>query len=358
MNHKLLTTHERFTRMFAHQDADRIPVLDSPWEATIARWRTEGMPSDIDYADYLGLDKIRVISADSSPRYPVETIEQTDEYRVHTTAWGATLKDWKHAGGVPQFLDFVIKDRDVWAQAKARMTPSRDRIDWNHLARNYHRWRENGDWIQGLLWFGFDVTHSWTLGTERVLYALVEQPEWLVDVFNTMLDVNIALLEMVWDEGYTFDSIMWYDDMGYKHNQFFSLRTYRNLLKPVHKRAVDWAHSKGIKAHLHSCGDIRPFVPELVDIGVDALNPLEVKAGMDPVQLKQKYGKNLVFHGGINAVLYTDMEALEAEMRRVIPIMKQQGGYIFSSDHSVPSSVSLADFKRIIQLAKELGTYE
>jgi uroporphyrinogen decarboxylase len=354
---KPLSTHERIARMFAHQDADRIPVLDSPWEATIERWQSEGMPKDVDYQDYFDLDHISVISVDSSPRFPVQTLEQTDEYRVHTTSWGATLKDWKHAGGVPQFLDFVIKDPNSWQKAKARMLPSRDRIDWASLDRNYKLWRGRGDWVQGLLWFGFDVTHSWTVGTERVLLALVEDPEWLSDVFNTMLDVNIALLEMVWDAGYTFDSIMWYDDMGYKHNQFFSLRTYRQLLKPVHKRAVDWAHAKGIKAHLHSCGDIRPFVPELVDIGVDALNPLEVKAGMDPLQIKQQFGDKLVLHGGINAVLYNDLEALEAEMRRVIPAVKQNGGYIFSSDHSVPSSVSLDAFRHIIELAKELGAY-
>jgi uroporphyrinogen decarboxylase len=352
-----MDTHERFSRIFAHQDADRIPVIDSPWDATIERWHQEGLPSSVDYTDYFNLDHVNVISVDSSPRYPVQTIEQTAEYRVHTTAWGATLKDWKHAGGVPQFLDFEIKNPDIWREAKARMTPSRDRINWEQLDRDYKLWRKRGDWIQGLLWFGFDVAHSWTLGTERVLLALIEQPEWLSDVFNTMLDVNIALLDMVWDAGYTFDSIMWYDDMGYKHNQFFSLRTYRQLLKPVHKRAVDWAHHRGIKAHLHSCGDIRPFVPELVDIGVDALNPLEVKAGMDPVLLKQRFGKDLVFHGGINAVLYTDLEALEAEMRRVVPIMKENGGYIFSSDHSVPSSVSLEDFRRVVNLAKQLGQY-
>jgi uroporphyrinogen decarboxylase len=354
---KPLSTHERIARMFAHRDADRVPVLDSPWEATIERWQTEGMPKDVDYQDYFDLDHISVINVDSSPRFPVQTLEQTDEYRVHTTTWGATLKDWKHAGGVPQFLDFVIKDRDSWQKAKERMTPTRDRIDWKALDRNYRVWRSRGDWIQGLLWFGFDVTHSWTVGTECVLLALVEDPEWLSDVFNTMLEVNIALLEMVWDAGYTFDSIMWYDDMGYKHNQFFSLRTYRQLLKPVHKRAVDWAHSKGMRAHLHSCGDIRPFVPDLVEIGVDALNPLEVKAGMDPIQLKQSFGDRLVLHGGINAVLYNDLEALEAEMRRVIPVVKENGGYIFSSDHSVPSSVSLDAFRRIIQLAKELGAY-
>src|SRR5450759_5630026 len=106
---KPVSTHERIARMFAHQDADRIPVLDSPWEATIERWQSEGMPKDVDYQDYFDLDHISVINVDSSPRFPVQTLEQTDEYRVHTSTWGATLKDWKHAGGVPQFLDFVIK---------------------------------------------------------------------------------------------------------------------------------------------------------------------------------------------------------------------------------------------------------
>ncbi|MBK8796623.1 MAG: hypothetical protein IPM07_09775 [Anaerolineales bacterium] len=78
---------------------------------------------------------------------------------------------------------------------------------------------------------------------------------------------------------------------------------------------------------------------------------------MDPTHLKKTYGKDLVLHGGINAVLWDQREAIEAEMRRVVPVVKESGGYIFSSDHSVPSSVSLEDFRRIIELAKELGTY-
>jgi uroporphyrinogen decarboxylase len=92
-------------------------------------------------------------------------------------------------------------------------------------------------------------------------------------------------------------------------------------------------------------------------MGLDALNPLEVKAGMDPRLLKQQYGQQLVFHGGINAVLWDQPEAIEAEMRQVIPVMKENGGYIFSSDHSVPSSVSLDNFSHIIELAKKLGSY-
>jgi uroporphyrinogen decarboxylase len=74
--------------------------------------------------------------------------------------------------------------------------------------------------------------------------------------------------------------------------------------------------------------------------------------------LKRQYGDKLVLHGGINAVLWDDVEAISAEMRHVVPVLKENGGYIFSSDHSVPSSVSLENFRRIVNLAKELGSYE
>jgi uroporphyrinogen decarboxylase len=195
------------------------------------------------------------------------------------------------------------------------------------------------------------------VGTTRILIALAEDPEWVQDMFSHELDVNLALLDMVWDAGYTFDALSWPDDMGFKHNQFFSLRTYRNILKPIQKRAIEWAHAKGIKAHMHSCGDVNPFLPELVEIGLDSLNPLEVKAGMDPVHIKKTYGDSLVLHGGINAVLYGDLDALEAQMRSTVPALKEHGGYILSSDHSVPSSVSLSDFQRFVDLGKELGSY-
>jgi len=353
-----MTSYERFRCMYEHREADRVPIIDSPWGATIERWRREGMPQDADWVDFFGADRTATIHVDNSPRYPVRTVEETDEYTVRTTGWGATLKNWKHAASTPEFLDFTIKDPDSWREAKARMTPTRDRVNWDHLRENYPRWRREGRWITGGLWFGFDVTHSWTVGTERLLMALATDPEWCVDMFNHFLDVNIALLDMVWEEGYTFDCVSWPDDMGYKGHQFFSLAMYRDLLKPVHARAIEWAHSKGIYAHLHSCGDVRPLVPELVEIGLDALNPLEVKAGMDPLALKKEFGDRLVLHGGINAVLWTEPEKIEAEMRRLVPALKEGGGYIFSSDHSVPSAVSLEDFRRIIELAKELGAYE
>ena len=352
-----LTSCERFRRMYDHRAADRVPIIDTPWAATIERWHREGMPQDVSFVDFFGLDHVVGIHSDNSPRYEVKLIEETEEYTIRTNAWGATLKNWKHAASTPDFLDFTITDRRTWREARKRMAPTPDRIDWDSLKQDYPVWRERGYWVEAGLWFGFDVTHAWAVGTERLLMAMATDPEWCRDMFDHFLDVGLTLLDMVWQAGYEFDCVRWPDDMGYKHRTFFSLDMYRDLLKPVQKRAVDWAHAKGVKTRLHSCGNITSFVPDLVEIGIDALNPIEVKAGMDPIQLKRNHGRDLVLHGGINAMLWDRPGAIRSQMERLVPVLKESGGYIFSSDHSVPSSVSLEDFRQIVAQAKALGAY-
>ncbi len=352
-----MTTKERFERMYQHKEADRVPILDSPWAGTISRWHREGLPVGMQYTDYFDLDKVGNISVDNSPQYETRTIEETEDYIIYTTSWGATQKSFKHEDSTPEFIDFTTTDAQKWLDAKKRMTPDSSRIPWDYVKANYDQWVAEGHWINAHFWFGFDVTHSWTVGTETLLVALVEEPEWCEDMFNHYLDIDLALFDQLWDAGYRFDCINWPDDMGFKNSQFFSVKKYREILKPIHKRAIDWAHNKGVKAHLHSCGDINPFIPELIEIGLDAINPLEVKAGMKPLEIKKKYGDRLVLHGGVNAVLWDNLDAILAEIKATLPALKESGGYIFASDHSIPNSVSLENFRQIIGLVKELGKY-
>jgi uroporphyrinogen decarboxylase len=343
--------------MYEHKEADRIPFVDGPWATTVARWQQEGLPAGTDFRDYFDLDKVVLFKVDNSPQYDIQIVEDTPEYRTTTTPWGVTFRNFKQRTTTPETMANRINTPDSWLKAKARMIPTRDRISWDGLKRHYGNWCKEGYWKTLKLFFGFDVTHSQVVGTETLLIAMAEEPDWCVDMFNHFLDVNIKLLDMVLDEGYQFDSIFWCDDMGYKFNQFFSLKMYRELLKPVHQRAIEWAHGRGMKAYLHSCGNINPFVPDLIKIGLDALNPLEVKAGMDPVNLKNKYGKDLLFHGGINALLWDDYPAISEIIRETVPKMKANGGYIFGSDHSIPDSVSFEEFKQIVALVKEIGLY-
>ncbi len=119
-----MTSRERYARIFAHQEADRVPMIDGPWDATIERWQREGMPKEVSYVDYFGLDHVAGMSLDNSPRYEERVIEDTPEYSITTSKWGVTLKNWKHAASTPAFLAHTIIDRTSWQAAKARITPS------------------------------------------------------------------------------------------------------------------------------------------------------------------------------------------------------------------------------------------
>jgi len=352
-----MTSWERFKRMYEHREADRVPIIDNPWRGTIRRWHREGMPENINWCDYFDVDKTAHIPVDISPRLPATVLEETDRYVISTSPWGVTMKNFKEEDSTPEMLDFKITTPEVWNEAKGKMTLSDDRIPWNLLKQNFDKWRAEGRWIIANFWFGFDVTHSGMMGTENCLIAMIEQPDFVKDIFDTYLNRCEILFSRIWDAGYHFDEIRWWDDMGYKGTTFFSPKMYRDLLKPYHTRAVNWAHERGVYAQLHSCGNVMSLLPEILGTDVDALNPLEVKAGMDALKIKQQYGERLVLHGGINAAQWHNTEAVISEIREKVPVLKQNGGYIFASDHSIPNSVSLENMKLIIAEAKKAGSY-
>ena len=78
---------------------------------------------------------------------------------------------------------------------------------------------------------------------------------------------------------------------------------------------------------------------------------------MNPTHLKETFGNDLVFHGGVNALLWDDLPTMHEELKRLIPVLKKDGGYIFSTDHSIPNNVSLEEFKDIVDLIKDIGSY-
>lgn len=353
-----LTERERILRTYRRQEVDRIPMIDTAWAGTIRRWHQEGMPKDVEWTDYFGFDQKILIGPDNSPKFPRKILEENDRYRIETTRWGGTQKVFNELDSTPEVLDYYCDCPEKWEEAKkAMLTDHEDRIPWDYLKENYPKWKAEGRFIQLMLWFGFDVTHSRLTGTENMLIAMLDEPEWAMDMYDTYLKTSLELCQKILDAGYEFDGVFWYDDMGYKGTPFFSAQTYRELLKPFHKKAVDWAHERGMVAELHSCGFIEPLLPDIVETGIDMLNPLEIKAGMDPKRLKALYGDKLAFHGGINAQIWDNMDLVKEEMERIIPIMKEGGGYVFASDHSIPNSVSLKNMQEIADLAHKLGKY-
>ena len=190
-----MTTKERVQRMHAKKEADRVPITDSPWAGTISRWKREGMPADADWREFFDIDKFQMFNIDVSPQYPRKTIEDTDDYTIVETEYGVRMKHLKGEDSTPEFLDYTISDRKKWDAAKARINHDPARINWDYLNTNLPMWNAEGRWIDAVFWFGFDVSHSWMCGIETILIAMIEEPEWIEDMFHTMVEANIALYD-------------------------------------------------------------------------------------------------------------------------------------------------------------------
>ena len=154
------------------------PDLGLPWPGSLARWQREGLPRGVGLAEFFDLDKIARIEVDNSPRCEERIVEETDQYKVYTTRWGAIQKDFKRADSTPGFLGYTITTPEKWQEAKRRMTPTDDRIPWDYLQENYPQWRAEGYWIDGQALLRIDSAHALTVGFETFLTAMIQDPQW------------------------------------------------------------------------------------------------------------------------------------------------------------------------------------
>lgn len=118
-----MTSRERIARMYAHQEADRVPIIDTPWKGTILRWQKEGL-GDADWVDFFDIDRVVNISVDISPRFESKVLEETEDFITYTTSWGVTLRQQRIPDSTPQYLSFTVTSPDEWRKVKQRMTPS------------------------------------------------------------------------------------------------------------------------------------------------------------------------------------------------------------------------------------------
>lgn len=153
------------------------------------------------------------------------------------------------------------------------------------------------------------------------------------------------------------------DDLGSQNSLLMSPRTYRKLIQPQHRRLFDLIKAQSpVKVFLHSCGAIRPLIPDLIDAGVDILNPVQFSAvWMDLASLKQEYGRDLVFWGGgvdTQAVLGKGTpKEVKAHVRRNIEILSPGGGFVFATVHNIQANHPPENVMAMWEAWQEYGGY-
>lgn len=181
----------------------------------------------------------------------------------------------------------------------------------------------------------FERLHA-LMGFENSLAALLEEPEACYDFFGAMADYKIKYFEKI-HQYYKVDIINAHDDFGANDRMFMSLDTWRKLLKPHLARTVEAVHDMGLLYQHHSCGYVEPLIDDLVEIGVDALDPLQAGNKAVP-EMKKRLNNKLTFLGGFDNQGCFDIpnpkkEDVIKEYHRVIDSLAPGGSYVefFSS---------------------------
>ncbi len=353
-----MNSRERLRLALQHHEPDRVPVHDSPWQATVDRWRTEGLPSGVSPADYFDYELVSY-GPDTSPQFPVEVVHENEEYIVERNSFGGVRKNHRDYSTTPMIIDYPCKNKDDWERIKTRLKPNDYRVDWVSSLQSFHRENSRGRFITYSAAVGYDKIQSY-VASERLLKAVIMEPEWVKDMYWTDAKLAMEMCDRMIQGGFNFDGAFLFCDLGYRGGLFFSPKHYEQQLHPVFKELCRYFHSHNMHVILHCCGKVEALIPYFIEEGIDCLQPVEVKAGMDLIKLKEKYGDKISFMGGIDVRLMAldDPRPIEKEIRVKIPVAKEGGGYIYHSDHSVPKNVSFQQYRRVIDLIRKYGKYD
>jgi uroporphyrinogen decarboxylase len=359
---QLLTSIERITNILKRQPVDRIGIFEHFWSDTRRTWEEQGfIQSGETLEDHFGYDLQLCwpfnLIADLD--FEEEVIEETAETRLTRNGNGAVLRRHKLHDATPEHVDFLVKERRGWEEhIKPRLTPDRRRIKFDAYRQSRDHARDKNRFFA---WSGINVFEAMhpVCGHEYMLMGMALDPDWVKDMADTYSDLVITLQEILFaEEGYP-DGIWYYEDMGYKQHPFMSPRMYREIIQPAHKKTIDWAKSHHLPVIMHSCGYVEPLLPGMMEAGIDCLQVIEVKAGMDLLRLYENYGDRLSFMGGIDVrVLYNnDKNEIDRELEAKIPVVKQKYGYVLHSDHSIPNNVHHDVYRYFLEKGVSLGTY-
>ncbi|HOJ33432.1 MAG TPA: uroporphyrinogen decarboxylase family protein [Candidatus Hydrogenedentes bacterium] len=327
-----MTSKERVTRALRRLPVDRVPVFMWFHPSTTRRLAQLLQIPPTYVGEAVGND-IRQTWVNNN--YAMEGIVHENEGDTHTDFWGIR---WVKEGEFNQIASFPLAE--ISPEELLHYSFPTDRVDFLvrlmepvvTAARDY--------------FIGVDVSPCvfemyWRLrGMDRALLDMAEYPEIAAAFFERCADFAATLADET-IKRYPIDWLWTGDDVAGQRGLIMSPQQWRDLIKPHLQRVVQEGKRRGLPVAYHCCGALREIIPDLIEIGVDVLNPVQCLCpGMDPVELKREFGKQLTFMGGVDTQRLlpeaTAEEVRRATMELVEKMTSDGGGYILAATHTVP----------------------
>lgn len=339
----------------------------------LEQWKEQGMPQDVPLHELFGYDPtgnhslggLGWCEAGFDPLFEEQIIEDRGEHEVVQDFAGRHVLCFRgrRSGFMPEYIDHPVKDMKSWEEkCKWRMDPdSPGRIHGHEDAmRKVREAAKQGLMITQQVVGGYMYLRS-LMGPGDVLFKFYDEPELVHDCMRTWLKLADAVITRH-QEHVTLDQLFFGEDICYNHGPLISpdmmreflLPYYQQLIADVKARQID--RDRHLFFHIDTDGFANPTIPVYQELGMDVMSPFEVASGCDVVAIGREYPE-LVMSGGVDKrVLAKGPDSIDRMVDRILPTMRERGGYIPTCDHGVPEEVSYENYLHYRKRCIELGS--
>jgi uroporphyrinogen decarboxylase len=212
--------------------------------------------------------------------------------------------------------------------------------------------KNKNKFIVGALGFSF-YERAWILrGIEPILTDFLANPSFVEELFDAILEFNLAVTRRMCQ--FPVDAFHFGDDWGQQKGLIIDPELWRRIFKERLRRMYDVVHAAGLPVSIHSCGDITEIIPDLIDIGVNMISPLQAEA-LDFIFLKREYGKDLTFWGGVSTqktLPAGSPDDVRSEIRARKEVLGKGGGYILAPSHELQGDIPLENMLAFLDEAR------
>jgi len=325
-----MTSRERVLRVLHHELPDRVPLnIFAGWNEDVREAVERSYGSVEDFCDKLHIDIVTGVI----PLHP-----------------------WEDPLPEPLDLDTLLSARFRDPRSDALLeSPAEGRmfLTIREAVEKYGSQKA----VFAHAWGVFELVH-FQLGLEEALVQMALERDKMRALFQRLAEWSATTVEKAVAAGV--DVIELSDDWGQNRALLFRPDDWWELIYPCDRLIVDVAKSKGVPVVLHSDGDVTEVLEGILEMGVDALHPVQESAGMDPGAIKARYGSRLALMGGLDTVSVLprmDAAQIQEEVQRLFDLLKPGGGFIFSTSHLIQSDTPLEVVEAAYRKAYNLAAY-